>query len=116
MSWKARVWRQKCLEMPRLATIWEGERPRKCSERIGTISSIRSGRSAKMRRGGPKIWLLLHRQGEQGQQGIQIWLAGELPSQLPQDSEHRASGAVPASERVREVLISLAARSERWWN
>ena len=28
-------------------------------------------------RAGPKIWLLLHRQGEQGQHGIEIGLAGE---------------------------------------
>ena len=27
MSWQARVWLQKSLEMPRVAMIWEGERP-----------------------------------------------------------------------------------------
>lgn len=40
------------------------------------LDQIRPQRQNALR-AGSKSWLLLHRQGEQGQYGIEIWLAGK---------------------------------------
>jgi hypothetical protein len=78
MSWKARVWRQKSLEMPRVAIIcWRGKTLKALRKnRQDQCDQIRPWRQDALS-AGCEIRLFLDRLGEQGQQGIEIRLTGE---------------------------------------